>query len=89
MPKAITLEMLHAMSPDQRKTLHANATGMDTPASRAVLELLQQDGLMPAAKVAKAPAKRAPAARKMTTRTAKTAAEPKPKTKTASFGRQA
>ena len=86
MPKAITLEMLHAMSPEQRKTLHGNATLMDTPASRAVLELLSQDSLMPALKVAKTSAKRT-TARKPTTRVAKAPAEPK--AKTVSFGRQA
>ena len=86
MPKAITLDMLHAMSADQRKTLHANATLMDTPASRAVLELLSQDSLMPALKVAKAPAKHKTAPRKATL-AAKVPAAPKPKT--VSFGRQA
>ena len=87
MPKAITLEMLHAMSPDQRKTLHANATLMDTPASRAVLDLLAQDGLMPAPKLAKAPAKRKAPTRKTEPRVAKAPAAPK--VKAVSFGRQA
>ena len=59
---------------------------MDTPASRAVLELLSRDDLMPALKVAKPPAKRTTAPRK-TARVAKVPAVPKPKS--ASFGRQA
>ena len=46
MPKPITLEMLQAMSPDQLKTLHANAMGLDTPAARDVLLLLTNEDLV-------------------------------------------
>ena len=92
MPKPITLEMLHAMDPEQRKTLHRNASGLDTPAARAVLELLGQDDLMgkpkappKAASARKAPAK--PRATPAKPRAAKPAAAPKPKA--AVYGRQA
>ena len=46
MPKPITSEMLHAMTPAQRETLQKNALGRDTPAAHASLELLSQDDLM-------------------------------------------
>ncbi len=91
MPKPITLEMLHAMDLDQRKTLHRNASGLDTPAARAVLELLGQDDLMGKPKAPpKAAAARKPAAPRTTPakpRAAKAAAAPKPKA--AVYGRQA
>ena len=88
MPKPITLEMLHAMDPDQRKTLHRNASGLDTPAARAVLELLGQDDLMgkPKAPPKAASARKAPA-RTSKPRAAKPAAAPK--AKAAVYGRQA
>ena len=61
MPKPITLEMLHAMTPDQRKTLHRNASSRDTPAAHEILQLLSQDDLMARPKpVAAAPRKTAP-----------------------------
>ena len=46
MPKPITSEMLHAMTPAQRDTLQKNALGRDTPAAHAILELLSQGDLM-------------------------------------------
>ena len=82
MPKPITLEMLHAMNPDQRKTLHANALGLDTPAARNVLELLSQDDLMARPK----PVKAAPAKKRTTTAKPKAAAATKPVK--AVYGRQ-
>lgn len=88
MPKPITLDMLHEMTPDQRKTLHRNASSLDTDAAREVLDLLAQDGLMAAPK---APAKKAPAKKAGTAK--KAAAKPKKaavvKPKTAVYGRQA
>ena len=56
MAKPITLEMVEAMSLDQRKTLHANASKRDTQAAKDILELLAQDDLMsrPPTKVAEA-----------------------------------
>lgn len=88
MPKPITLEMLHAMDLDQRKTLHRNASGLDTPAARAVLELLGQDDLMGKPKTSPKTA----SARKTPARTSKPrAAKPAvaPKAKAAIHGRQA
>lgn len=92
MPKPITLEMLHAMDPEQRKNLHRNASGLDTPAARAVLELLGQDDLMGKPKAPpKAPsARKAPAKPRATPakpRAAKAPAAAKPKA--AVYGRQA
>ena len=46
MAKPITAEMLHAMSLEQRKTLHKNALSLGTPAAQAVIELLSQDELL-------------------------------------------
>lgn len=88
MPKPITLEMLHAMDLDQRKTLHRNASGLDTPAARAVLELLGQDDLMGKPKAPpKAPSARKTPARATKPRAAKAPAAPK--AKSAVYGRQA
>lgn len=88
MPKPITLEMLHAMDLDQRKTLHRNASGLDTPAARAVLELLGQDDLMGKPKAPpKAPSARKTPARATKPRVAKAPAAPK--AKSAVYGRQA
>ena len=58
MPKPITSEMLHAMTLAERKTLHQNALGRDTPAAHAILDLLSRDNLMAPPQSAK------PAARK-------------------------
>ena len=91
MPKPITLEMLHAMDLDQRKTLHRNASGLDTPAARAVLELLGQDDLMGKPKAP--PKAKAASPRKTPART--TPAKPRApkattvKPKAAVYGRQA
>lgn len=88
MPKPITLEMLHAMDPEQRKNLHRNASGLDTPAARAVLELLSQDDLMGKPKAppkAAAPRKTKARTTPAKPRAAKAAAEPK----AAVYGRQA
>ncbi len=77
MPKPITVEMLHAMSLDQRKNLHRNALSLDTPAAHEILELLSQDDLMGKPKAAAKPAtarKKSAAAPKK----AKVAAEAKP-----------
>ena len=98
MPKPITLEMLHAMDLDQRKTLHRNASGLDTPAARAVLELLGQDELMGKPKAPPKSASKAASPRKTPART--TPAKPRaakttatkptaPKPKAAVYGRQA
>ncbi len=88
MPKPITLEMLHEMTPDQRKTLHRNASGLDTDAAREVLVLLSQDDLMARPK---APAKKTAAPKKAAAK--KTAAKPKKvaaaKPIKAVYGRQA
>ena len=46
MPKPITSDMLHAMTLAERKMLHQNALGRDTPAAHAVLDLLSRDNLM-------------------------------------------
>jgi hypothetical protein len=46
MPKPITIEMLEAMSTDQRKTLYRNAVALDTDAAKDVIELLSQNDLM-------------------------------------------
>ena len=46
MAKPITVEMLQAMSLEQRKTLQKNAISLGTPAAKAVLELLSQDDLL-------------------------------------------
>ena len=92
MPKPITLEMLHAMDLDQRKTLHRNASGLDTPAARAVLELLGQDDLMGKPK---APPKAAKPASPRKTAARATPAKPRAtkaataKPKAAVYGRQA
>lgn len=95
MPKPITLEMLHAMELDQRKTLFRNASGIDTPAARAVLELLEQDDLMGKPKAppkAAAPRKpRATPAKPRATKatSTKTAAPKAAMKKAAVYGRQA
>ena len=83
MPKPITFEMLQAMSPDQRKILHRNASALDSQAARDVIELLAHDDLMGPPKVAPtaSPRKKAPAKPKAAPKAA-------PKPKTASFGRQ-
>ena len=52
MPKVITSEMLHAMTPVQLSTLRDNATARDTPAARDLLKLLSEEGLIKPAKVA-------------------------------------
>ena len=56
MAKPITLEMVEAMSLDQRKTLQANASKRDTQAAKDILELLSQGDLMsrPPTKLAEA-----------------------------------
>lgn len=89
MPKPITLEMLHAMDMDQRKTLHRNASGLDTPAARAVLELLGQDELMgkPKAPPKAATTRKTPAKPRATPAKPRAAAAAKPKS--AVYGRQA
>ena len=46
MAKPITLEMVEAMSLDQRKTLHANALKHDSQAAKDVIALLTSDDLM-------------------------------------------
>ncbi len=90
MPKPITAEMLHAMSLDQRKTLHRNAMALDTPAAREVLELLAQDDLMGRRKppVSPAAAKKAGAA-SARKRVKSEADQAKPKPIKVVFGRQA
>ncbi len=67
MPKPITFEMIEAMSADQRKTLHENASKRDTVASREVLDLLAKvtPKSAPAAAKAKAPAKKTAAKKKV------------------------
>ena len=89
MPKPITVEMLEAMSLDQRKTLHRNALGLDTPAARDVIELLSHGDLLGAPKstARKAPAK--PAAARKTRAAAKPKAKAAPKPVQAVYGRQA
>lgn len=64
MAKQITLEMLEAMSPDQRKTLHQNALNLDTPAAKEVIDMLVKGDLVrrPAASVASAKPKKVKAA---------------------------
>ena len=42
MPKPITIEMIDAMSPEERKNLNENAMTRETPAAKAILELLSQ-----------------------------------------------
>ena len=79
MPKPITVEMLQAMSPDERKTLHRNASARDTQAARDIIELLSHEDVAGPPKVKATPAPRKKAA-------PKSAAAPKPRT--ASFGRQ-
>lgn len=69
MPKPITVEMLTAMSPDERKTLHRNASALDTPAARQVLDLLSKDDLMERPK--SAAAKKVPVKKAAKTATAK------------------
>ena len=64
MPKPITSEMLHAMSLAERKTLHRNALGRDTPAAHAVLDLLSRDNLMSRPEPAKPAARKVVASRK-------------------------
>ena len=66
MPKPITLEMIEAMSADQRKTLHENAMKRDTVASREVLDLLAKTTPPKSAAAAtkKAPVKKAAASKK-------------------------
>ena len=64
MPKPITSEMLHAMTLAERKTLHQNALGRDTPAAHAVLDLLSRDNLMSRPEPAKPAARRAVAPRR-------------------------
>lgn len=58
MPKSITSEMIQGMSLAQRKTLHQNALDRDTPASRAVLDLLSRDDLMGKATPTKTPVRK-------------------------------
>lgn len=75
MPKPITIEMLEAMSTDQRKTLYRNAIALDTPAAKEVIELLSTNDLMaktptsagsPAVKKTKAAPKKAVAKKNVT-----------------------
>lgn len=91
MPKPITLEMLHAMDLEQRKNLHRNASGLDTPAARAVLELLGQDDLMgkPKAPPKAAAPRKAGTARKTPAKPRVAKAPAAPKAKSAVYGRQA
>lgn len=46
MAKPITVEMIEAMTLDQRKTLHANAKNRDTPAAKDLIALLSEGDLM-------------------------------------------
>ena len=64
MPKPITSDMLHAMTLAERKSLHQNALGRDTPAAHAVLDLLSRDNLMSRPEPAKPAARRTAAPRK-------------------------
>ena len=41
--KPITSEMIHSMTPDQRKTLHKNANKQDSPTARAILALMSEN----------------------------------------------
>ena len=76
MPKTITTNILHAMSPAQIGILHANASARDTPAAHDLLQRLAAEGLVkpeklpgsssPARKVTLARASKAPKAQKAT-----------------------
>ena len=85
MPKPITVEMLQAMSLDQRKILQRNALGLGTPAAQAVLLLLSQGDLMERPKPA---ASAATTRRKAAPKKAKSTAEVETKPVKAVYGRR-